>query len=250
MSLVYAILFYLLSLLLTIPFLKFFKFTFARFASVFLITLASFALGHLISFKLAFFSLIILVFAYLIYLLYSKFDFRLEKSELIFAIVFFFFIFLRFLNPSIFDAEKFMDMAFINSILKSPSLPPNDPFFANAKLDCYYYFGHVFGAGMILLSFAPPEIGYNIVVSALPAYTAMLVYGIFESNRRIALIGLIFVAFSGNAYSFVDLLHRPFTGLDFLYYWNSTRVISGTINEFPYFSFIHADLHAHVFAIP
>ncbi|MEM4509281.1 MAG: DUF2298 domain-containing protein, partial [Archaeoglobaceae archaeon] len=72
-----------------------------------------------------------------------------------------------------------------------------------------------------------------------------------ESNRKIALIAMIFVAFSGNAYSFVDLLQRPFSGgLDFLYYWNSTRVIEGTINEFPYFSFIHADLHAHVFAIP
>ncbi|RLI03142.1 hypothetical protein DRO30_01515, partial [Candidatus Bathyarchaeota archaeon] len=36
----------------------------------------------------------------------------------------------------------------------------------------------------------------------------------------------------------------------YLFYWNSTRVIENTINEFPYFSFIHADYHAHEVAIP
>lgn len=250
MSLIYAIIFYFFSLLITIPFLKFMKYSLARFASLFLITLASFALAHFLSFKMALFLVTIVALASYAFLIHSKFNFELERSEIVFAVVFFFFIFLRFLNPSIFDAEKFMDMAFMNSVLKSPTLPPNDPFFANEKLDCYYYFGHVLGAGIILLSFAPPEIGYNIAVSALPAYTAILTYGIFERDRKLAILGMIFVLFSGNAYSFVDLLQRPFTGLDFLYYWNSTRVISGTINEFPYFSFIHADLHAHVFAIP
>jgi YYY domain-containing protein len=33
-------------------------------------------------------------------------------------------------------------------------------------------------------------------------------------------------------------------------YWDSTRVIPGTINEFPYFSFLFADLHAHVMSMP
>jgi len=250
LSLVYAPLFYLASLIITLPFLRFMKFSLARFSSLFIVTMVSFALAHFVNFKIAFFAILIILLAGLAYLIIARFQFRIEKSEAVFALVFFFFIFLRFLNPGIFDAEKFMDMAFMNSILSSPSLPPNDPFFANEKLDCYYYFGHVLGAGITLLSLAPPEIGYNIAVAALPAYTAILIYGIFERDRKIALLALIFVMFSGNAYSFVDLLHRPFTGLDFLYYWNSTRVISGTINEFPYFSFIHADLHAHVFAIP
>ena len=34
------------------------------------------------------------------------------------------------------------------------------------------------------------------------------------------------------------------------YYWSSSRVIPYTINEFPYFSFIHGDLHSHMLAIP
>jgi YYY domain-containing protein len=33
-------------------------------------------------------------------------------------------------------------------------------------------------------------------------------------------------------------------------YWNATRVIPGTINEFPFFSYLYGDLHAHVIALP
>ena len=37
---------------------------------------------------------------------------------------------------------------------------------------------------------------------------------------------------------------RPFD------YWRSTRVIPNTINEFPFFSFLFADLHAHMIGLP
>lgn len=33
-------------------------------------------------------------------------------------------------------------------------------------------------------------------------------------------------------------------------FWDPTRIIPGTINEFPYFSFLFADLHAHVMSMP
>lgn len=34
------------------------------------------------------------------------------------------------------------------------------------------------------------------------------------------------------------------------WYWTATRVIPSTINEFPFFTFLYADLHAHLIAIP
>ncbi|HID86799.1 MAG TPA: hypothetical protein EYP55_05395, partial [Anaerolineae bacterium] len=34
------------------------------------------------------------------------------------------------------------------------------------------------------------------------------------------------------------------------WYWNPTRVIPDTINEFPFFTFLYADLHAHGIALP
>ncbi|MEM1593628.1 MAG: DUF2298 domain-containing protein [Archaeoglobaceae archaeon] len=236
------------SLIITLPFLRFLPYPLARFASILTATFVSFAIAYLVNFKTAFF----IVFSALVVLAifaYKRYNTKPDEGEVVFALIFYFFIFLRLLDPNIFDAEKFMDMAFINSILKSPNLPPNDPFFANGKLDCYYYFGHVLGSAIVLLSFSPPEIGYNVAISAIPAFTATILYGIFRENKRIAVLAIFFTIFSGNAYSFFDFISRPFS-IDYLYYWNSTRVIEETINEFPYFSFIHADLHAHVFAIP
>jgi YYY domain-containing protein len=34
------------------------------------------------------------------------------------------------------------------------------------------------------------------------------------------------------------------------WYWTATRVIPDTINEFPFFTFVYADLHAHLMALP
>jgi YYY domain-containing protein len=42
----------------------------------------------------------------------------------------------------------------------------------------------------------------------------------------------------------------PFEVAPHHWYWNASRVIPETINEFPFFSFIYADLHAHLMALP
>ena len=34
------------------------------------------------------------------------------------------------------------------------------------------------------------------------------------------------------------------------WFWNASRVIPDTINEFPFFTFTYADLHAHMMALP
>lgn len=43
---------------------------------------------------------------------------------------------------------------------------------------------------------------------------------------------------------------QPFDVPTGWWYWNATRVIPDTINEFPFFSFLYADLHAHVMSLP
>ena len=54
------------------------------------------------------------------------------------------------------------------------------------------------------------------------------------------LLGMARVAFEG----------QPFDVRVGDWYWNASRVIPDTINEFPFFSFIYADLHAHLMALP
>lgn len=251
-TLIYAVCFYTSSLLLTTPFLRHFQYHEARFLSLLTLSAISFLAGFLIPFKISFYLAFLAFMALSLYVIYRS-DVKVENSEMVFAAVFAFFIFLRFLDPDILDAEKFMDSAFMNAVLRANSFPPNDPFLSGYKLDFYYYFGHLIGACITLLSFAPPEVGYNVAIAALPAYTSLIIYGMLRNRGfKTALFGVFLTVFSGNLYSFVDFFNRLFSGLpvDGGYYWNCTRVIDNTINEFPYFSFIHADLHAHVVAIP
>ena len=44
--------------------------------------------------------------------------------------------------------------------------------------------------------------------------------------------------------------HQPFEVPIGWWYWNASRVIPDTINEFPFFTFTYADLHAHLMALP
>ena len=243
--------FYTLSILISIPFMRFMRYYEARFFSLLVLSLASFALSYFMPFKFSFYTCLIAV---LIISALTHRNFRIDRSEIVFLVVFSFFTLLRFLNPDIFDCEKLMDVAFLSAVLKAKSFPPNDPFFAGGKIDFYYYFGHVIAASITLMSFTEQEIGYNIAIAALPAYTTILIFGFLKEfiGEKLATFGLIYSIFSGNLYSVFDLIRRVLFGLriDFSYYWNCTRVIKETINEFPYFSFIHADLHAHVVAIP
>jgi len=108
------------------------------------------------------------------------------------------------------------------------------------------------------------------------------------SNSRLSFLAPLFLLVISNAEGFLELLHRRglfwsgntsafWTWLDikqlsdlpaqplgwipdrYLWWWRASRVISDydlgggfkeIIDEFPFFSFLHADLHPHVLAIP
>jgi YYY domain-containing protein len=61
-----------------------------------------------------------------------------------------------------------------------------------------------------------------------------------------------FVGIAGNLAGFFHIIYNILNSIpfDYTFYWASSRVIPETINEFPFFSFLHGDLHAHVIAIP
>jgi len=228
----------------------------AKFLAFLILCLTSFLVSFLYPFKYVFYSLFAFFTAISIFIIFKRKRVDVDgKSEIVFLASFSYFIFLRFLNPDIFGAEKLMDIAFLNSVLKASSFPPADPFLAGYSMNFYYYFGYVVGAAITLMSFVEPEVGFNIAIASIASFSVMLVFGFLRDilkNERGALIGSAFVLFSGNLYAAYEFFKDVITmnTLDFLFYWNPTRVIEGTINEFPYFSFIHADFHAHVVAIP
>ncbi len=187
-----------------------------------------------------------------------------------------------------FGGEKPMEMTHLQGILKSAYFPPYDPWFADGYIN-YYYYGQYMVSNWIKLSGINPYIAFNLAVPVLYAFTCTaafsLVYnmaGKYRQNRtrwdasidpeRIrgpiiaGLFGMTIFALVGNMDGFIQLLQRfrPLTELANnlqLYpdkveplvkfdYFRSSRVIPGTINEFPSFSFIYSDLHAHLIALP
>ncbi|MFQ5576408.1 MAG: DUF2298 domain-containing protein, partial [Anaerolineae bacterium] len=66
-------------------------------------------------------------------------------------------------NPNIETAggEKWMEIAFINSSLLSPTFPPQDPWLSGFGIS-YYYFGYVLMAILTRLSGITPTIAFNL----------------------------------------------------------------------------------------
>ncbi len=185
----------------------------------------------------------------------------LLRNELIFGIVFLLFLIIRAYNPDIHDGEKVFDFMVLNSILKSTSLPPHDSWFSGFNIDMYYYFGSFTIATLTKLIGIPSNIAYNLGMSLLPALAAVAAFGLgynLTSDKKGGIAALFLLVFAGNIFSAgvisahaLNITTSPWGNVpEIMDYWKSTRVIPNTANEFPYFSFIFGDLHAHVIAIP
>ncbi len=118
-------------------------------------------------------------------------------AELIFAIAFGLFVMIRLLNPDLwqpwFGGEKFMEFAFLNGILRSPTFPPVDPHFAGGQIN-YYYFGIYLVAYLIKLTGIYAEVAFNLAIPTLFALTVSNAFAVAYSavrDRRSADSGLI-----------------------------------------------------------
>jgi len=202
------------------------------------------------------------------------------SMEVLFLAAYFAFLLVRAANPDLWEAwrggEKPMDFAYLNAVTRSTVMPPYDPWFAGGFLN-YYYFGQFIVATLIRITGIAPGVAYNLAVPLLFALTAgaafSIVYNLAEGTRRLigsrvrsllwspfaaGLFALAIVTIAGNIDGLSQLLegawrsltHEPFGTFDF---WRSSRMMADQthgITEFPFFSFLFADLHAHLIAIP
>ena len=163
------------------------------------------------------------------------------------------FLVIRAAVPEIVGAEKFMDLAFFNSIARHGAMPPLDPWMAGKTIN-YYYWGYLLAATLAKLASVTPFVSYNLAVGTFAGYTFVAAASLgrrLSDGSRAAALGSGFVAvFAGNVQGALDAIRAPFDkGFD---YWHASRVIANgdTINEFPFFTFFHADLHPHLLAFP
>ena len=169
-------------------------------------------------------------------------------EEAIFTLAFLLFVLIRSLNPDLwnvyFGGEKPMEVAFLNAVLRSPYMPPYDPWFAGGYIN-YYYYGYVIFGACIKLTSIMPGVAFNLAIPTLFALTftsvVTLVYS-FARSFPIALLGGYFVALIGNFDGVLQLKDQFLALLAKLQppnfdYWRSSRIIPFTINEFPFGAF-------------
>lgn len=220
------------------------------------------------------------------------------STEGLFLLTFAGWALVRSLNPEILGTEKPMELAFINAILGSPSLPPNDPWLSGYAIS-YYYFGYVLVAMLAKLAGTLGSVAFNLGVSLTFALAAVGSFGVLFNLLVIknktwkiqllpAVLAPFFTLILSNWEGFLHYIHakglfwsglpdqasspfwrwldiqdlvNPPVGDSFghWWWWRASRVIqdydfSGfgkeVISEFPFFSFLLADLHPHVLSIP
>ncbi len=181
------------------------------------------------------------------------------SQELLFLLAAVLWAYLRAREPQIRGLEKFMDYGFVVSILRGAYFPPLDHFFAGGTIN-YYYFGHLIAAFLIRGSGVKPAVGFNLQISFLFALTVLQSFNLaFSWARKIlqpagrlgavlaGILGFFFVCLAGN----LHFIHEVLAGRAAKYWYpTASRLVPYTINEFPVYSFIVADLHAHVSAMP
>jgi YYY domain-containing protein len=101
-------------------------------------------------------------------------------SEGLFLAAFLFMAMMRATAPQISGTEKPMELAFINAILRSPSLPPADPWLSGYSIS-YYYFGYVMVAMLARISGAISGVAFNLAISMIFALAALGAYGVAYS---------------------------------------------------------------------
>jgi len=198
--------------------------------------------------------------------------------ETLFLGLLLFWTFLRALRPELEGLEKFMDFGFVNSILRSDWLPAPDMWLAGNGIN-YYYLGQFFTAFLTRLTFIDAAVTYNLMMATLFALAFMLAYSIaemlievYQQGRPVrkvkpsrkhagAVAGVtagLSVCLAGNLHAlFYAVLFPHLNDRDSYWFPAATRFIGynpdvagdKTIHEFPVYSFVVSDLHAHVINI-
>lgn len=196
-------------------------------------------------------------------------------EELLFLFFFLMWMYFSGFRPEASGTEKFMDYGFMASMMRSDTLPSADIWYSQSPIN-YYYGGQYYAVYLTKLSFTRVQETYHLMRALVASFAFVLPFSIAyrllwdvmkKSLRRLkrlipALGGLlagVAVSFGGNMHYVYYGKLRPILanlfGWEQVDYWfpNSTRYIGynpdvpdKTIHEFPSYSFVLGDLHAHM----
>ena len=197
-------------------------------------------------------------------------------EELLFFALFLLWTYLAGFHPAAYGTEKFMDYGFMEAMMRSKTLPATDLWYSGGKIN-YYYGGQYFAVFLTRLSGTKVELTYNLMRTFVAGLAFILPFSLVRQMVKDRLgkkndgfkkaLPAVAGALSGVAVSIAGNMHYviyaqiiPFiqklTGQEVDSYWfpdatryigfNPENEVDKTIHEFPCYSFVLGDLHAHV----
>ena len=196
------------------------------------------------------YAILFLVFVFLIFKrkqvfkLFKKHLKEVVLTEIIFVLCLALFLLFRSINPKIEGIEKFMDFALINSLTKSIDFPFTDVWYATKSLN-YYYFGQIIPASVISIFKLNPFYFYNFYISTIFALCFISLVSIGKTLTRKFRYGFL-LAFVSLVFGNLDLIVNKIQLKPNYFYASARSLMEYAITEFPSYSFLISDLHAHI----
>lgn len=160
---------------------------------------------------------------------------RILVTEVLFAVVFGLWVWVRAQNPAISATEKPMEFAFLNAAGRSPTFPPLDPWLSGYAIS-YYYFGYVMSSILARLAMVPEAIAFNLTIAWIVAGTAVgsfgLAYNLIAAQGRrqtavlLGLVAALAVPIAGNLQIGLELLHGNAIGPAAVWEWLDVRDVN------------------------
>ncbi len=260
-----------------------FGYGFAKFLGLFLVSMVVwiFSILRIVPFtQVSAFVVVVILLGVSLFLLYKS-KVRINKyillQEGIFLVILAVWSYIRSSNPQAEGTEKFMNIAFMNSISRTEFFPPLDPWMSGQTIN-YYYLGHFFFTLAGKISGIPISYVYNLALVTIISQTFIglnsIFFRLFEGKKKVlrvavALATSFWITFGGNMHyvfkwleSFKDVLFQTsnlsLPGIIDLVanhkftYWfpDATRIIPFAIDEFPAYSVVLGDVHGHYLGLP
>jgi YYY domain-containing protein len=175
----------------------------------------------------------------------------LISIEVTFLVCFLICVLLRSYTPNIEGTEKPLEFVVINSILRSGFLPSEDAWCSGYPLN-YYYLGQYIFCNVIKIAFINPSVAFNLIN---PTVLALILIGsfefIYELTRKVSwsILAAFMTSLMGNLEPVSQILKNGWQ-IPAFRWWEAGHIIPNSFPEFPYWSFLHSDVHAHFLVHP
>lgn len=171
--------------------------------------------------------------------------------EIGFLISFLLLVLLRTYTPNIEGTEKPLEFVVFNSILRADYMPPEDVWVSGHLLN-YYYLGQFIFSCIIKLTFINPSVAFNLIAPTVLSLVLIATFGfIYELTKSTwwGLLATFMTGLMGNLEPIWQIAQNGWVAGRFRW-WEAGHIIPHSFPEFPYWSYLHADVHAHLLVHP